>query len=96
MIQDRAFWRLAEYAVGIIPRMNPPQFFAEMKRPNVSVLLGAFATSGWLSLQAIAILWAALEAMARGMKLLVRTMAPRKTHAAVILESTEEISATLR
>jgi len=80
----------------MISQMNPPQFFAEMKRPNVSVLLGAFATSGWLSLQAIAILWAALEAMARGMKLLVRTMAPRKTHAAVILESTEEISATLR
>ena len=52
-------------------RMNPPQFFAEMKRPNVSVILGAFATSGWLSLQAIAILWAALEAMAHGMKLLV-------------------------
>src|SRR6266704_6647174 len=25
--------------------MNPPQFFAEMKRPNVSVLLGALATS---------------------------------------------------
>jgi hypothetical protein len=50
--------------------MNPPQFFAEMKRPNVSVLLGAFATSGWVSLQAIAILWAALEAMALGMKLL--------------------------
>jgi len=87
---------LAEYAVRMISQMNPPQFFAEMKRPNVSVLLGAFATSGWLSLQAIAILWAALEAMARGMKLLVRTMAPRKTHAAVILESIEEISATLR
>ena len=67
--------------------MNPPQFFAEMKRPNVSVLLGAFATSGWLSLQAIAILWTALEAMARGMKLLVRAMALRKTHAAVIPES---------
>ena len=78
------------------PRMNPPQFFAAMKRPNVSVLLGAFATSGWLSLQAIAILWAALEAMARGMKLFVRTMALRKTDAAVIPESTEEIIATLR
>ena len=77
------------------PRMNPPQFFAEIKRPNVSVLLGAFATSGWLSLQAIAILWAALEAMARGMKLLVRAMAPRKTQPRVILESTKEMSATL-
>ncbi len=76
--------------------MNPPQFFAEMKRPNVSVLLGAFATSGWLSLQAIAILWTALEAMARGVKLFVRAMAPRKTHAAVIPESTREMSATLR
>jgi len=76
--------------------MNPPQFFAEMKRPNVSVLLGAFATSGWLSLQAIAILWAALEAMARGMKLLVRAMAPRKTQPRVILESINEMSATLR
>jgi len=80
----------------MIPHMNPPQFFAEMKRPNVSVLLGAFATSGWLSLQAIAILWAALEATARGMKLLVRTMALRKTHAAVIPESTKGMSATLR
>src|SRR5207249_2311890 len=69
------------------PRMNPAQFFAEMKRPSVSVFLGAFATSGRLSLQAIAILWAALEAMARGMKLLVRTMALRKTHGAVIPES---------
>ena len=67
--------------------MNPPQFFAEMKRPNVSVLLGAFATSGWLSLQAIAILWAALEAMVCGIKQFVRTMALRKTHAAVIPES---------
>jgi hypothetical protein len=76
--------------------MNPPQFFAEMKRPNVSVRLDAFATSGWLSLQAIAILWAALEAMARGMKLLVRAMAPRKTQPGVILESTKEMSATLR
>jgi hypothetical protein len=76
--------------------MNPPQFSAEIKRPNVSVILGAFATSGWLSLQAIAILWAALEAMARGMKLFVRTMVPRKTDAAVIPESTEEIIATLR
>ena len=76
--------------------MNPPQFSAEMKRPNVSVLLGAFATSGWLSLQAIAILWAAIEAMARGMKLFVRTIALRKTDAAVIPESTEEIIATLR
>jgi hypothetical protein len=76
--------------------MNPPQFFAEMKRPNVSVILDAFATSGWLSLQAIAILWAALEAMVRGMKLFVRTMALRKTDAAVIPESTEEIIATLR
>ena len=95
MIQDRAFWRLAKSAVRIIPRMNPPQFFAEMKRPNVGVLLGAFATSGWLSLQAIAILWAALEAMARGMKLLVRAMAPRKTQPRVILESTKEMSATL-
>src|SRR6266481_531566 len=76
--------------------MNPPQFFAEIKRPNVSVLLGAFATSGWLSLQAIAILWAAFEAMARGMKLLVRAMAPRKTQPRVILESTKEMSATLR
>ena len=76
--------------------MNPPQFFAEMKRPNVSVLLGAFATSGWLSLQAIAILWAALEAMARGMKLFVRTIALCKTDAAVIPESAEEIIATLR
>jgi len=74
--------------------MNPPQFFAEIKRPNVSVLLGAFATSGWLSLQAIAILWAALEAMARGMKLLFR--APRKTQPRVILESTKEMSATPR
>ena len=87
---------LAEYAVRMISQMNPPQFFAEMKRPNVSVLLGAFATSGWLSLQAIAILWAALEAMARGMKLFVRTMALRKTHAGVIPESAEEIRATLR
>ena len=78
------------------PRMNPPQFFAEMKRPNVSVILGAFATSGWLSLQAIAILWAALEAMVRGMKLFVRTIALRKTQPRVILESTEEIIATLR
>jgi hypothetical protein len=69
------------------PHMNPPQFSAEMKRPNVSVLLGAFATSGWLSLQAIAILSAALEAMARGMKLFVRTIALRKTDAAVIFES---------
>jgi hypothetical protein len=76
--------------------MNPPQFFAEMKRTNVSVLLGAFATSGWVSLQAIAILWAALEAMARGLKLLVRTMAPRKTQLRVIFESTREMSATLR
>ena len=76
--------------------MNPPQFFAEMKRPNVSVLLGAFATSGWLSLQAIAILWAALEAMARGVKLLVRAMAPRRTHPGVLLESTKEMSATPR
>jgi len=76
--------------------MNPPQFFAEMKRPNIGVLLGAFATSGWLSLQAIAILWAALEAMARGMKLFVRTIALRKTDAAVIPESTKEMSATLR
>jgi hypothetical protein len=76
--------------------MNPPQFFAEIKRPNVSVLLGAFATSGWLSLQAIAILWAALEAMARGMKLLVRAMAPGKTQPRVILESTKEMSATPR
>jgi hypothetical protein len=76
--------------------MNPPQFFAEIKRPNVSVLLGAFATSGWLSLQAIAILWTALEAMARGVKLFVRAMALRKTHAAVIPESTREMSATLR
>jgi len=76
--------------------MNPPQFFAEIKRPNVIVLLGAFATSGWLSLQAIAILWTALEAMARGVKLFVRAMAPRKTHAAVIPESTREMSATLR
>jgi hypothetical protein len=76
--------------------MNPPQFFAEIKRPNVSVLLGAFATSGWLSLQAIAILWTALEAMARGVKLFVRAMAPRETHAAVIPESTREMSATLR
>jgi hypothetical protein len=76
--------------------MNPPQFFAEMKRPNVSVILGAFATSGWLSLQAIAILWAALEAMVRGMKLFVRTIALRKTQPRVILESTEEIIATLR
>ena len=67
-----------------------------MKRPNVSVLLGAFATSGWLSLQAIAILWAALEAMARGLKLFVRTMALRKTQPRVILESTKEMSATLR
>ena len=75
--------------------MNPPQFFAEMERPNVSVLLGAFATSGWLSLQAIAILWGALEAMARGMKLLVRAMA-RKTQPKVILEPTKEMSATLR
>ena len=75
--------------------MNPPQFFAEMKRPNVSVLLGALATSGWVSLQAIAILWAALEAMARGMKLLVRTMALRKTHTPGIPESIEEMSATL-
>ena len=74
--------------------MNPPQFFAEMKRPNVR-LLGAFATSGWLSLQAIAILWAALEAMARGMKLLVRAMAPRKTQPRVILESTKKMRATL-
>jgi len=49
--------------------MNPPQFFAEIKRPNVSVLLGAFATSGWLSLQTIAILWAVLETTARRMKL---------------------------
>jgi hypothetical protein len=64
--------------------MNPPQFFAEMKRPNVGVLLGAFATSGWLSLQAIAILWAALEAMVCGIKQFVRTMALRKTHAPVI------------
>ena len=87
---------LAEYAVRMISQMNPPQFFAEMKRPNVSVLLGAFATSGWLSLQAIAILWATLEAMARGIKLLVRAMAPRKTQPRIILESTEEISATLR
>jgi len=71
----------------MIPHMNPAQFFAEMKRPSVSVFLGAFASSGWLSLQAIAILWAALEAMARGMKLLVRTMALRKTHGAVIPES---------
>ena len=78
------------------PRMNPPQFFAEIKRPNISVILGAFATSGWLSLQAIAILWAAIEAMARGMKLFVRTIALRKTDAAVIPESTEEIIATLR
>ena len=69
--------------------MNPPQFFPEMKRPNVSVLLGALATSGWLSLQAIAILWAALEAMARGIKLFVGTMALRKTHAPVIPESIE-------
>jgi hypothetical protein len=76
--------------------MDPPQFFAEMKRPNVSILLGAFGTSGWLSLQAIAILWTALEAMARGMKLFVRTIALRKTDAAVIPESTEEIIATLR
>ena len=76
--------------------MNPPPFFAEMKRPNVSVLLGAFATSGWLSLQAIAILWAALEAMARGMKLFGRAIAPRKTLPRVILESTKEMSATLR
>jgi len=83
------FLALAEYAVRIIPRMNPPQFFAEMKRPNVGVLLGAFASSGWLSLQAIAILWAALEAMARGMKLFVRTMALRKTPAAVFPESIE-------
>src|SRR5438067_11605672 len=90
------FLALAEYAVRMIPHMNPPQFFAEMKRPNVSVLLGAFATSGWLSLQAIAILWATLEAMARGIKLLVRAMAPRKTQPRIILESTEEISATLR
>ncbi len=88
-IEYRAFWRLAEYAVRIIPRMNPPQFFAEMKRPNVGVLLGAFATSGWLSLQAIAILWAALEAMACGIKQFVRTMALRKTHAPVIPESIE-------
>src|SRR5437016_14612857 len=50
-------------------RMNPPQFFAEMKRPNVSVLLDAFATSGWLMLQAMAILCAALQAMARGLQL---------------------------
>ena len=78
------------------PHMNPPQFFAEIKRPNISVILGAFATSGWLSLQAIAILWAAIEAMARGMKLFVRTIALRKTDAAVIPESTEEMSATLR
>jgi hypothetical protein len=74
--------------------MNPPQFFTEMKRPNVSLVLGAFATSGWVSLQAIAILWAALEAMARGMKLLSR--APRKTQPRVILESTKAMSATLR
>ena len=80
----------------MIPHMNPPQFFAEMKRPNVSVLLGAFATSGWLSVQAIAILWAALEAMACGIKQFVRWMALRKTQPRIILESTEEISATLR
>jgi len=76
--------------------MNPLQFFAEMKRPNVSLLLGAFATSGWLSLQAIAILWMALEAIARGMKLFARTMALRKTHPTLLPESTEEISGALR
>ena len=60
----------------MIPHMNPSQFFAEMKRPNVSVLLGAFATSGWLSLQAIAILLAALEAIARKIKVKSIRFAP--------------------
>ena len=55
--------------------MNPPQFFAEVKRRNIRRLVVAYVTAGLLLIELAAILLAIFEAAAWGLKLFVGALA---------------------
>jgi len=63
-----------------VSSMNPPQFFAEVKRRNIRRLVVAYVTAGLLLIELAAILLAIFEAAAWGVKLLVGAVAVGKGH----------------
>jgi hypothetical protein len=63
--------------------MNLPQFLAGLKRRNIRRLAVAYVTAGLLVIVAAAMMLAVLEAATGGLKVLGRTLALGKTHAAV-------------